>query len=70
MGLGARFTFTIPAVGEAANSAAPDSGRTVGSQARILAVDDEPQILRLVRNALSEAGYAAMVREHCGGVVR
>ena len=60
-GLGARFTFTIPAVGEAANGAAPDSGRTVGGRTRILAVDDEPQILRLVRNALSEAGYAPIV---------
>ena len=59
-GLGTRFTFTIPAVGEAANGAAPDSA-TVGGRTRILAVDDEPQILRLVRNALSEAGYAPIV---------
>jgi two-component system KDP operon response regulator KdpE len=33
----------------------------VGGRTRILAVDDEPQILRLVRNALSEAGYAPIV---------
>ena len=66
--LGTRFTFTIPAVDEAANGSAAgpgrlpdDPGRTARGRARILAVDDEPHILRLVRNTLSEAGYTPIV---------
>ena len=67
-GLGTRFTFTVPAVDEASNGSATgrdplpaDSGRAPGGRARILAVDDEPQILRLVRNTLSDAGYTPIV---------
>ena len=67
-GLGTRFTFTVPAVDEPSNGLATgpgplpaDSGRAPGGRARILAVDDEPQILRLVRNTLSDAGYTPIV---------
>ena len=67
-GLGTRFTFTVPAVAEPSNGSATgpgplpaDSGRAPGGRARILAVDDEPQILRLVRNTLSDAGYTPIV---------
>ena len=67
-GLGTRFTFTIPAVDEAANGSATgpgrlpdDSGQTARGRARILAVDNEPHMLRLVRNTLSEAGYTPIV---------
>ena len=67
-GLGTRFTFTVPAVAEASNAPATgpvplpaDSGRAPKGRARILAVDDEPQILRLVRNTLSDAGYTPIV---------
>ena len=67
-GLGTRFTFTVPAVAEASNGSATgpgplpaDLGRAPGGRARILAVDDEPQILRLVRNTLSDAGYTPIV---------
>ncbi len=67
-GLGTRFTFTIPAVDETANGSAAgpgrlpdDSGRAARGRTRILAVDDEPHILRLVRNTLSEAGYTPIV---------
>ena len=67
-GLGTRFTFTVPAVAEPSNGLATgpgplpaDSGRAPGGRARILAVDDEPQILRLVRNTLSDAGYTPIV---------
>ena len=63
-GLGARLTFTIPAVEEAVNGSGPrpgrlaaDSGPKAGPRTRILVVDDEPQVLRLVRNTLSEADY-------------
>ena len=67
-GLGTRFTFTIPAVDEAANGPETgpgqlpdDPGRTARGRVRILAVDDEPHMLRLVRNTLSEAGYTPIV---------
>ena len=67
-GLGTRFIFTVPAVDEASNGSATgpgplsaDSERAPRGRARILAVDDEPQILRHVRNTLSEAGYTPIV---------
>ena len=65
---GTRFTFTLPAVAAADEvadpSAAPVSAHTRGASAaaeRILAVDDDPQVLRYVRSILSEAGYSAFV---------
>ena len=67
-GHGARFTFTIPVADEAADSearspappaAAP--GPPPAERERILAVDDNPQILRYIRKTLSEAGYATIV---------
>ena len=63
-GLGARFTFTIPVVEEAATArprlSAPS--RQQGEEgARILAVDDDPQTLRYVRDAFSKAGYDPIV---------
>ena len=67
-GLGTRFTFTVPAVAEASNASATapgplpaDSGWAPRGRARVLAVDDEPQMLRLVRNTLSDAGYTPIV---------
>ena len=67
-GMGARFTFTLPAVDEGANGApggpAPPSARsrrTARSRTRVLAVDDDPQTLRYVRDALTEGGYAPIV---------
>ena len=60
-GLGTRFTFTIPAAFEAANGSAPGAGPMARGRARVLAVDDEPHMLRLVRNTLSEAGYTPIV---------
>ena len=67
-GLGTRFTFTVPAVAEALDASATgpgplpaDSGWAPRGRARILAVDDEPQMLRLVRNTLSDAGYTPIV---------
>ena len=65
-GLGARFTFTLPVAEEAgdppvAGPFAGDSGptREQGDPAPVLVVDDDPQILRFVRDALAAAGYAA-----------
>ena len=60
-GLGTRFTFTIPAAHEAANGSAPGPGPMARGRARVLALDDEPQMLRLVRNTLSDAGYTPIV---------
>ena len=72
-GLGARFTFTLPSVegtGSGASSALPSvplpsrSRRGQGEEeerVRVLAVDDDPNDLRYVRDALAGAGYAALV---------
>ena len=66
-GRGTRFTFTIPTVDEAANRAAAslapssESARAPASRERILAMDDDPQILRYVRSVLSRAGYIPIV---------
>ena len=67
-GQGARFTFTIPVVEEAANvraaGPAPPPGRSPRagrSRPCVLAVDDDPQTLRYVRETLSRAGYAPIV---------
>ena len=67
-GRGARFTFTVPVVEGAVPGAGtvpstPAAGvRRVGrEQARILAVDDDPQVLRYVREVLSRAGYEPIV---------
>ena len=64
-GQGTRFTFTIPTV-EVAGSVAPAGsvptsarrGQSGKERTRILMVDDDPQTLRTVRDALSKAGYA------------
>ena len=61
-GNGARFTFTIPvapdAEGEIPDSSTPGIRMTsTGEQTRVLSIDDDPQILRYLRNTLSDAGY-------------
>ena len=67
-GLGSRFTFTLPVATEAAHPAPSGESRTsAGSRGagqgrtRVLAVDDDPQTLRFVRDTLSNAGYTAIV---------
>ena len=67
-GLGARFTFTIPVVVVAGTDAAAGPARLSAplrrserGQKRILVVDDDPQALRHVRDALSKLGYAPIV---------
>ncbi len=68
LGLGARFTFTLPVIEEAATVDAPaipghpvPTRGPVGDQSRILVVDDDPQTLRYVRDVLSKAGYVPIV---------
>ena len=66
-GMGARFTFTIPTVEEAGSgtavstSAARGAVAQAGEHVRVLAVDDDPQALRYVRDALAGAGYTPVV---------
>ena len=67
-GLGARFTFTLPAVEAGGTGATNATARTPvrgrpgqGEPARILVVDDDPQALRYARDALTRAGYAPVV---------
>ena len=63
-GLGARFTFTIPVAQDAGIGAANlpvRSSRVERERTRILAVDDDPQTLRHVRDALTNAGYVPVV---------
>ena len=59
-GLGAKFTFTLPAVEQSAIPApepvSAGSGRT--PRVRVLVVDDNPHDLRYARDVLTRAGYA------------
>ena len=67
-GRGARFTFTVPVADETDYSVETDSSQIAAhsrqserDQARILAVDEDPQTLRHLRSALSEAGFTPVV---------
>ena len=65
-GQGARFTFTVPLAGGAAGGAGESHERRAspdgdGEKPRILVVDDDPQMLRYLRDALLGAGYAPLV---------
>ena len=64
LGHGTRFTFTIPVADEPAGGAAPPSRRRTSRGARetrILVVDDDPEMLRYVQDALAEAGYTPVL---------
>ena len=62
-----RFTFTIPAVDEAEYVAQQDSAQSPsardsrGGQARILAIGEDPETGRHIRNTLLQAGFIAVV---------
>ena len=65
---GTRVVFTVPVVDEAASGIASpgEEARSGPAQEalqseRILVVDDDPQILRYVRNTLSQVGYVPTV---------
>ena len=65
LGFGARFTFTLPAVEPGmitgpAGPSAPAARRHLAlrAQLRILAADDDPQTLRIVREVVTNAGYS------------
>ena len=75
-GLGARFTFTLPTVEQAGyvspvTSARPSSrAPRRAEQLRILAVDDDPQALRYVRDTLMRSGFEPMVTADPGEALR
>ena len=68
-GLGSQFTFTIPTSDERTPRAAPQRAkpaprpqRTINKElTRVLAVDDDPRTLKLVRDSLAKAGYEPIV---------
>ena len=63
-GSGAGFTFTLPAAAEAPAPPNPQPAplrRRSRAGERILAVDDDPQSLRHLGGALSQAGYVPLV---------
>lgn len=67
-GLGSRFTFSIPAAGSE-DKRGPDTADQLSlsprsaakTKLRVLAVDDDPQALRYVRDILTKSGYAPIV---------
>ena len=76
-GRGVRFTFTLPVVDEIEYRAETgstqlnaDSRRSAGDHGRILAVDDDPQTRRHIRNILSEAGFITVLTGNPGDIER
>ena len=64
-GQGTQITFTIP-VAEEADSASgqPRPSHPDGERPPILVVDDDPQTLRFVRDALRQAGYSPLTTDN------
>ena len=64
-GLGTRFTFTLPAVEEGAPGEIPPPVLhplpASAKEEPVLAVGDDPQTLRYIRDALNTAGYSPIV---------
>ena len=68
-GLGSRFTFTIPASDESTPWIAPQRAKAAARLRRkvssdltkVLVVDDDPRILKQVRDLLVDAGYKPVV---------
>ena len=76
LGLGSRFTFTVPTSAHMPPSAAdervhaaPAAGSPRHEQTRVLAVDDDPRLLKHVRDSLSKAGYSPVVTGDPGEVL-
>ena len=61
VGLGARFTFTIPVAAAAVAGAVPGHPDARTDAVPILVVDDDPETLRHVRDTLADAGFAPLV---------
>ena len=72
-GMGSRFTFTLPSAGDApavTTPSASDSHQAHPERVRILAVDDDPQALRYVREVLTRAGHAPIVASDAESALR
>jgi PAS domain S-box-containing protein len=78
-GQGATFSFTLPIASVASVTSLSDAARGAvhqrkvtrrGERTRVLAVDDEPQILRYFQHTLSEAGYEPIVTSDPSQVAR
>ena len=74
-GQGSRLSFTLPAAGKAVVRAlcADSLPDTETEPERILVVDNDPQSLRLMREALNNAGYAALITgeaQELGALIR
>ncbi|MDI6858365.1 MAG: ATP-binding protein [Dehalococcoidia bacterium] len=71
-GKGATFSFTLPITIEAEAAPAAARGTAVrrGDRTRILAVDDELQVLRYLQHALEGAGYQPLVTGDSSQVVK
>ena len=72
-GQGATFTFTLP-IAEGMVAAVPlpagRTKRTARDGVRVLAMDDDPQSLRYVRDTLTRAGYAPIITGDPADVLR
>jgi len=69
-GKGSTFSFTLPVAGDTAVKSLTDEARRAvhlgrvrrpSEKTRVLAVDDEPQVLRFLQRSLHEAGYQPIV---------
>jgi len=69
-GQGSTFSFTLPVATETSVKSLSDEARRTlhlgrvrrpGERTRVLAVDDEPQVLSYLQRSLDEAGYQAIV---------
>ena len=76
-GMGARFTFTLPSVEDSGSGAVgrfpPVSMRReqgAGERLRVLAVDDDPNNLRYVRDTLTKSGYDPILTGDAEKVLR
>jgi DNA-binding response OmpR family regulator/anti-sigma regulatory factor (Ser/Thr protein kinase) len=76
-GLGTKFTFTVPVAEEIPSVPVPETARQTEHSrdpqapgGRILVVDDDPQILKYLRDILTNAGYTPMVTADPGEVGR
>ena len=69
-GQGTSFTFTIPVADpdEVAPHAPAASDVPMAPRERVLAVDDDPQVLAYIRNTLADAGYTPVVTVNPGEV--
>ena len=73
VGRGTQVTFTIPVAEEAATRSPSLPAPAAGEPDRILVVDDDPQTLRFVRDALADGGFEPVVTgdpQELPGIVR